>query len=65
MATILLSILIALLAFAGMAVGLMFKREPIKGSCGGMGAMMGGEGCAVCGGDQVKCPRRDAEVQPD
>ena len=56
MTTILLSIVIALLVFAGMAIGLMFGRQPIKGSCGGMSAMAGGGSCAVCGDDPAKCP---------
>lgn len=56
METIVLSVVVALLAFAGMAVGLMFGRQPIKGSCGGMSAAAGGGSCAVCGDDPAKCP---------
>ena len=60
MATIILSVVIALLVFAGMAVGLMFGRQPIKGSCGGMSAMAGGGSCSVCGDDPAKCPDQGA-----
>lgn len=57
MATILLSIVIALLVFGAMSIGIIFGRAPIKGSCGGMSALAGGDGsCQVCGGDSSKCP---------
>lgn len=36
MATILLSMAIILLSVGGLAVGLLFGRPPIKGSCGGI-----------------------------
>ncbi len=44
-----------LLFFALMAVGVMMGRKPISGSCGGMGAKAGDEGCPLCGGDTAKC----------
>lgn len=56
METILLTVVLMLLAFAGMAIGIMFGRQPIKGSCGGMSALAGGDGsCKLCGGDPQKC----------
>ncbi len=55
MTTILLSIVVALLVFAGMALGILFGRQPIKGSCGGIGAASG-ESCELCGGNPAKCP---------
>lgn len=55
MATILLAIFFMLVLFAAMAIGVMFGRAPIKGSCGGMSAMAGGGTCSICGGDPVKC----------
>jgi len=57
MATILVSIVVAFLVFGAMALGVIFGRQPIKGSCGGMSAMAGGDGtCQVCGGNPAKCP---------
>ena len=45
-----------LLAFAlfvilvgGMAVGVMMKRKPIAGSCGGLNNIGDGDTCTVCG----------------
>ena len=56
METVLLTIVLMLLAFAAMAVGILFGRPPIKGSCGGMSALAGGDGsCKLCGGDPAKC----------
>lgn len=56
METVLLTIVLMLLAFAAMAVGILFGRPPIKGSCGGMSALAGGDGsCKLCGGDPNKC----------
>lgn len=55
MATILLAMFLVLVLFAAMAIGVIFGRAPIRGSCGGMSAMAGGGSCAICGGDPVKC----------
>lgn len=44
------------LSLIGMAVGVIMKRAPIKGSCGGLNNVEGLENdCPVCGGDQNKC----------
>lgn len=49
------------LSMAGLALGLFFKREPIKGHCGG-GTRMTVDGkilaCDTCGGDSDKCENR-------
>lgn len=38
-----------------MSVGVIFKRKPIAGTCGGLAAA-GIEGeCEICGGDVEKC----------
>lgn len=55
METILLAIVLMLVVFAAMAVGVLFGRAPIKGSCGGMSALAGEPECPICGGDTAKC----------
>lgn len=55
MTTLLISFLIMALVMAGMAIGVIFGREPIKGSCGGLNNADGGSDCEVCGGDPRKC----------
>ncbi len=37
------------LSFLGLAVGLILKNEPIKGSCGGMANLEEGSPCQICG----------------
>jgi hypothetical protein len=41
--------------FLAMSIGLIVKGKPIKGSCGGVAALMGNESCEICGGDPNKC----------
>jgi hypothetical protein len=60
MSTFLAVFVVMLLIVAAMAVGVMFGRQPIKGSCGGMAAVGMEAECDVCGGDKVKC---DTEVK--
>ncbi|MFQ6549652.1 hypothetical protein AADZ90_016995 [Aestuariibius sp. 2305UL40-4] len=47
METILFALAIILLAIAGMAIGVIAGRPPIKGSCGGL-ACAKGISCGVC-----------------
>lgn len=47
MATIILTFVILLLAIAGLGVGVIAGRSPIKGSCGGL-ACHRGISCGVC-----------------
>ena len=54
--TILLSILVVGALFAAMAIGVLFGRPPIKGSCGGLGAVGLQEDCEFCGGRPERCP---------
>jgi hypothetical protein len=63
MATLFISMLIVGLVMAGMAVGVMAGRQPIKGSCGGMGALGIDTACEICGGDPKRCDEetRDGE----
>lgn len=39
----------------GMAIGVMFGRQPIAGSCGGMKALGMDVQCEICGGDPDRC----------
>jgi len=48
MQTVILSIIIFGSVFAAMAVGVIIANKPIKGSCGGIGALFGFTGCMFC-----------------
>lgn len=50
-----LSFTVVALILLAMSVGVLFGREPIKGSCGGMGALGIDTACDICGGDTQKC----------
>ncbi len=54
--TFLLSFAIVGIAVAGMAVGVMAGRSPLRGSCGGVA----GKGCELCSGRCRK--RREADT---
>lgn len=64
MSLFLISVLVFALVMAGMAVGVMSGRPPIKGSCGGIGALGIDGSCEICGGDAQRCDEetRDGEV---
>jgi hypothetical protein len=53
--TLLLAFLFMLLMVGAMAVGVMFGRKPITGSCGGMKALGMDVECEICGGDPNRC----------
>lgn len=55
MTTLLLAFLLMLVLVAGMAVGVLFGRKPISGSCGGMKALGMGVSCEICGGNPDLC----------
>jgi hypothetical protein len=55
-----LTFLIMGVLMAGMAIGAMAGRGPLKGSCGGLSAV-GIEGrCEICGDDPGKCDETPA-----
>ena len=58
MTTILLAFLAMLVIVTAMAIGVLFGREPISGSCGGM-QRLGLAGvtseCEICGGNPERC----------
>jgi hypothetical protein len=53
------------LVMAAMAVGVIMGRAPIKGSCGGMGAVGIDTACEICGGDPQRCDEetRDTDTR--
>jgi hypothetical protein len=55
-----LAFIIMGLIMAGMAIGAMAGRGPLKGSCGGLSAV-GIEGrCEICGDDPSRCDEQSA-----
>ncbi len=57
MGMVLVSLLVMLLVVVGMSIGVLFGRQPLKGSCGGVGAALGEKDyvCDLCGNDEDKC----------
>ena len=55
MGTFLLALMIVVLLVAAMSVGVIMGRKPIRGSCGGLGAMGISKSCEICGGNAQKC----------
>ena len=60
----LITFLVMAAIVAAMSIGVIAGREPIKGSCGGMGALGINQSCEICGGDPQRCDEetRDGEV---
>lgn len=54
---------IFVLFFLFMGIGYMFKKQPLRGSCGGVAKLMGEEKCSYCGDDPNKCETITAEQQ--
>ncbi|HSG61932.1 MAG TPA: (Na+)-NQR maturation NqrM [Pseudomonadales bacterium] len=55
MTTFIVALVVVLLLVAGMAVGVLMGREPIKGSCGGIAALGIDTECEICGGNPHLC----------
>tara|TARA_B100000963_G_scaffold205548_1_gene179009 strand:+ start:189 stop:410 length:222 start_codon:yes stop_codon:yes gene_type:complete len=53
--TFVLALLVFMAIVAAMAVGVIFGRAPIKGSCGGLGVAGIDQECEICGGDPQGC----------
>tara|TARA_Y100000768_G_C23561144_1_gene488229 strand:+ start:207 stop:386 length:180 start_codon:yes stop_codon:yes gene_type:complete len=49
MSELIIAFLIIGLAFVGLSIGLIFRNQPIKGSCGGMANLQDGSACEICG----------------
>lgn len=57
MTTLLLSFVVLLAVMVAMAIGVIVQGKPIKGSCGGIGALGMGRACDICGGNTQKCEK--------
>ena len=64
MTVFLLSLLIVGLVVGGMAIGVLMGRAPIKGSCGGIGALGIQTSCEICGGNPQRCEEEPRERRP-
>ena len=61
MSTVLLTLIIIGVVIAAMAIGVIFGRKPIAGSCGGLGAV----GLSCDGGCATPCPKRLARLKAE
>ena len=59
MNTFLITLLVVGLVILAMAIGVLFGRKPIAGSCGGLGAM--GQDCEF--GCKKPCSKREARMK--
>ena len=57
METVIVAFFVMLALVGAMAVGVIFGRQPIAGSCGGMKALGMEMECEVCGGDPQMCKK--------
>ena len=55
MTTMLLAFLFTVLMMGAMAIGVLFGRKPISGSCGGMKRLGMDVECEICGGNPSLC----------
>ena len=58
-----LAFVIMAIIMAGMAIGVILSNKPIKGSCGGMGALGMDTACDICGGDPKVCEEETRSSQ--
>jgi hypothetical protein len=62
MALFLISILVIAAVIAAMAIGVLAGRAPIKGSCGGIGALGLNASCEICGGNAQRCDEKSRSI---
>lgn len=56
-----ITLVIFALFFVLMSIGYIIQKKPLRGSCGGVAAIMGNESCEFCGGDPNKCDNPDTK----
>ncbi|MDG1580465.1 (Na+)-NQR maturation NqrM [Pseudomonas sp. GOM6] len=54
-----------LLVVLGMAIGVIFGRKPIAGSCGGIANLGIEKECSICGGSREKCEEVNRDKNAD
>ena len=59
MATMILAFVVMLILISAMAIGVLFGRKPISGTCGGMKALGMDVDCEICGGNPALCDSTD------
>lgn len=65
MGTFLLALALVLCLMAAMAVGVIFGRKPIAGTCGGLNNMGTKGECEICGGNPQKCEESTTDLAYD
>lgn len=61
MNTLLVTVAVFGIAFTGMAIGAIIAGKTIKGSCGGVGALLGTTACDLCS-LKDKCEKSGKEL---
>lgn len=65
METVILAFVLMVLIVSAMAVGVIIKGKPIKGSCGGISSLGMGTACDICGGDSSKCEKEQKKSRKE
>lgn len=63
MLTVIISIVVVFVLFAGMAIGVIVQDKPVKGTCGGLANLGLKQDCKICGGNDDKCDEITKEKQ--
>ncbi len=58
-----ITFVVFLLFFLLMGIGYLIKKQPLKGSCGGVANLMGDEYCQFCGNDPNKCENQNGTTK--
>ncbi|MBT4790216.1 MAG: (Na+)-NQR maturation NqrM [Halobacteriovoraceae bacterium] len=60
MDVLIITSVVFVVAFCGMAVGVIFSNREIQGSCGGIGKLLGSSACDMCS-HKKKCQSGEKE----